>query len=236
MKVVVLLSGGLDSATCLGLACDLYGKENVKALSVIYGQKHVKEIECAKKLAEHYGVPRYEIDISNVMQYSNCSLLKHSSKSLEHTAYVEQVKEKKGAPVDSYVPFRNGLMLSIAGSLALSLFDNSDDKILLAYGAHADDAAGNAYPDCSFKFVTHMGTALSEGSGDKLTLWAPFVSFNKAAIVAVGRELGVPYELTWSCYEGGEKACGTCGTCRDRIAAFKANGMEDPIEYENANN
>ena len=104
------------------------------------------------------------------------------------------------------------------------------DRIL--YGAHADDAAGNAYPDCSSVFNDAMNTAVWEGSGHQVRIEAPFVGISKAEVVKQGLELGVPYELTWSCYEGGDKPCGTCGTCIDRKAAFEANGVTDPLLKE----
>lgn len=229
-KAVVLLSGGVDSATCLGLAVDKHSAEKVAALSVYYGQKHDKELECARALAKHYGVKHYEVDISTVLQFSDCPLLKQSHEDIAHISYADQQKNSTGKPVATYVPFRNGLMLSAAGTLALSIFPN--ENVTLYYGAHADDAAGSAYPDCSWAFVHAMKEALYQGSGKTLFLEAPFVNMNKAALVGIGLALKVPYELTWSCYEGKDKACGLCGTCRDRLKAFKLNGVEDPIEYE----
>ena len=99
---------------------------------------------------------------------------------------------------------------------------------MIYYGAHADDSAGFAYPDCSLVFNQAMNEAIWEGSGHQLKTEAPFVNVSKAEVVRIGLELGVPYELTWSCYEGGEKPCGKCGTCIDRAAAFQANHVEDP--------
>ena len=96
------------------------------------------------------------------------------------------------------------------------------------YGAHKDDAAGNAYPDCSKEFSVLIGEAIEKGSGNQTKLYAPFVEMNKAEIVKIGIGLKVPYEMTWSCYKGGEKPCGKCGTCIDRAKAFKANGIKDP--------
>ena len=100
---------------------------------------------------------------------------------------------------------------------------------VVLYGAHHDDWAGDAYPDCSQAFVDAMGAAISEGTGGELTLEAPFVQLTKADIVKRGLELAVPYELTWSCYEGGDAPCGKCATCLDRIAAFEANNTTDPL-------
>ena len=121
------------------------------------------------------------------------------------------------------MPFRNGLFLSCAASIALSR-----DCGVIYYGAHSDDAAGNAYPDCSDAFNRAMGEAIWLGSGNQLKIEAPFVAWTKADVVKKGLELGVPYELTWSCYEGGEKPCGKCATCMDRAKAFADNGVADP--------
>lgn len=223
MRALVLASGGVDSTTCLGIAVDRYGSENVTALAVSYGQKHTKEIECARKAAAHYGVELIEIDLAPMFAYSDCSLLSHSDKEIPEESYADQLKKTDGTPVSTYVPFRNGLFLSAAASIALS-----KNCGVILYGAHADDAAGNAYPDCSAVFNNAMNEAIWEGSGHQLKIEAPFVNMTKAEVVKTGLALGVPYELTWSCYEGGDVPCGVCGTCRDRAAAFAANGVADP--------
>lgn len=222
-KVVVLLSGGIDSTTCLALAVDRYGADSVSALNVVYGQKHDKERESAISVAEYYGVPYFELDLSNVFAMSDCSLLAHSGKEVQKGAYSDQVKKANGKPVSTYVPFRNGLFLSAAVSYGLSIGAG-----LVMYGAHADDATGSAYPDCSERFAEYMNAAIIEGTGKQIKLEAPFVKINKAEVVAIGLHLGAPYELTWSCYEGGEKPCGKCGTCIDRAKAFAANKRRDP--------
>lgn len=223
-KALVLCSGGVDSTTLLALALQRHGQGNVVALSISYGQRHSREIESARAVAQHYGVEQRFLDLAAIFADSNCSLLEHSSEELPRESYAEQLEEAGGEPVSTYVPFRNGLFLSSAASMALSLGCS-----VLYYGAHHDDWAGNAYPDCSLDFVNAIGEAIAQGTGGQLRLEAPFVMWNKARIVAQGLELGVPYELTWSCYEGGEKPCGVCGTCRDRIAAFEANGVTDPL-------
>ena len=225
MKITVLLSGGLDSSTCLALVVSKYGSENVEALSIHYGQKHDREVRSAQAVADYYGVKLTIIDLSPVFSGSNCSLLNHSSEEIEHRSYAEQLKDLGGTgTVNTYVPFRNGLMLSAAAAVAQS---NGSDEIW--YGAHKDDAAGRAYPDCTPEFVDHMGKAIYEGTGHEIKLVAPFINSNKADIVRQGLAMKVPYELTWSCYEGGEKPCGTCGTCIDRFNAFKLNNAIDPL-------
>lgn len=222
MEALVLFSGGIDSTTCLAIAVEKYGKENVLALSLSYGQKHSKELEAAKKLAAYYGVQRKAMDLSQIFQDSDCSLLHGSTEDIPTESYAEQLKKTDGKPVSTYVPFRNGLFLSVAASIALSFGCHE-----IYYGAHSDDAAGNAYPDCSIEFNEAINRAIHLGSGSQLTVVAPFIGMNKAQVVAEGLRLHVPYELTWSCYMGKDKPCGVCGTCRDRIAAFRANGIED---------
>lgn len=233
-KALVLSSGGVDSTVCTGLAIQKYGKDNVITASLYYGQKHDKELQCAKKIADYYGVKHIEEDISNVMKYAKdvCTLMKGGA-DIEHKSYVEQIAENGEGRVATYVPFRNGLLLSIATAYADSLFPGEDVEVY--YGAHADDAAGEAYADCSPEFADAMDKAISIGTYGKIHINRPLINMNKAGVVKTGLAIGVPYELTWSCYEGGEKACGTCGTCIDRLNAFKANGVEDPIEYEDNN-
>lgn len=223
-NALVLTSGGVDSTTALALAIEKYGSDHVIALSISYGQKHTKELEAAKAVAAHYGVEQRFLDLALIFKDSNCSLLEGSTEEIPEASYAEQIAEAHGeTPVSTYVPFRNGLFLSAAASIALS-----NDCEVIYYGAHADDAAGFAYPDCSPIFNNAMNTAIYEGSGHQLHIEAPFVNKTKADIVALGLKLGVPYALTWSCYEGGEKPCGKCGTCIDRAAAFVANGVADP--------
>lgn len=224
MKALVLFSGGVDSTTCLALAVKKYGAENVIALSVYYGQKHDKEIKSAEKIAGYYHVTLKTLDLTKIFADSKCSLLAQSDEEIPQESYAEQLSQTDGKPVSTYVPFRNGLFLSSAASIALS-----NECSVIYYGAHSDDAAGNAYPDCSDAFNKAMNDAIYIGSGNQLEIVAPFVNFTKKDVVRTGIELDVPYELTWSCYEGGDKPCGVCGTCRDRIKAFEENGVTDPL-------
>ena len=231
MKALVLSSGGVDSTTCLGIAVDKLGKENVITASLYYGQKHEKELECAKKIAEYYEVKHIEEDISNIMKYANnvCSLIK-GGKNIQECSYEEQIKTNKDGRVDTYVPFRNGLLLSIATAYADSLFP--DEEVEIYYGAHADDVCGNAYADCSPEFAEAIDKAINIGTYNKISVNRPLINMNKGEVVKKGLELNVPYHLTWSCYEGKEKQCGKCGTCIDRKRAFEINNVEDPVGYE----
>lgn len=228
-KALVLSSGGIDSTTCLAMAVESLGAENVAAVSFFYGQKHKKELHCSELVARHYGVRHYELDLARIFAFSDCSLLAHSTQEITHRSYAEQIRQNGEGMVSTYVPFRNGLFLSAAASLAVSLFPSQTAGLYI--GAHADDAAGQAYADCSPEFTGAMADAIRIGTYGKIEITAPFVHMTKAQIVAEGLKLRVPYELTWSCYEGGEKACGTCGTCIDRKAAFEINGAKDPIPY-----
>lgn len=232
MKALVLNSGGVDSTTCVALAIEKYGKENVVTATLYYGQRHDKELLCAKEIAEHYGVRHIEEDISCVMKYAGdvCSLMKDSKMEIQDKSYADQKKANAEGRVDSYVPFRNGLLLSIATAYADSIFPNQDAVVV--YGAHADDAAAESYADCSPAFADAMDNAINIGTYGRIHVWRPLINMTKAQVVGEGLRLKVPYEKTTSCYKGGEKACGTCGTCRERREAFRANGVEDPIAYE----
>ena len=223
-KALVLASAGLDSTTLLAYAVDRYGAENVHALSIQYGQKHEREMESARMVAAHYGVQLHTMDLTPVFAESDSSLLSHSTQDIPHESYADQLEAGDTPLVSTYVPFRNGLFLSSAAAMALSLGCST-----LYYGAHHDDWAGSAYPDCSPEFVEAMAQAIEQGTGGELRMQAPFVSWSKADIVKLGLDLHVPYALTWSCYEGGERPCGACATCIDRARAFEENGEVDPL-------
>lgn len=231
MKAVVLNSGGVDSTTCVAIAMDEHGRENVHTVSVYYGQKHKKELECSQKIAERYGVPHDVLDLSEIFRKCSCPLIASSGNAVPEGSYGEQLAQ---GSIKTYVPFRNGLMLSAVASFAMSLYPNDD--IVLYLGNHEDDATGDAYPDCSKEFTDAISEAIFRGTAGRVSLRTPFTGKYKKDVVAWGLKLGVPYELTWSCYNGGEKACGKCGTCIDRREAFRLNGVEDPIDYEGEKN
>lgn len=221
-RALVLCSGGLDSTTLLALAVERFGADNVVALSISYGQKHARELQAAHAVTSYYGVSQECLDLSTIFANSSCALLAHADTAIPHATYTEQ-RAHGDETISTYVPFRNGLFLSAAASYALSL-----NCSVVLYGAHHDDCAGDAYPDCSAEFVEAMERSIALGTGGQLHLHAPFVNISKADIVKQGLDLGVPYELTWSCYEGGDVPCGACATCLDRAAAFAANHVADP--------
>jgi len=232
MKKLVLVSGGLDSTVLLYKTVEDYGAENVIALSIFYGQKHAIERDFAVWQCEHLGVQLIEADLSLIFKYNLdvCSLLQGSKLNIVHKSYAEQLEDIGGSgTISAYVPYRNGIFLSFATAVALQL-----DCDELFYGAHADDAAGHAYPDCTEEFIMSQACAIDHGTAGKVTMKAPWWRSNKAEIVAAGLSLGMAEEEfrhTWSCYDGDEAAgpCGTCGTCVDRIAAFRANGIQDML-------
>ncbi len=151
MKALVLFSGGVDSTTCLAMAIKAYGKENVISLSISYGQKHDKELQAAKDIVAYYGIRSLTLNLTDVFAFSNCSLLSHSNQDIPKQSYSKQLEETKGDPVSTYVPYRNGMFLSSAASIALS-----NDCDYIYYGAHMDDAAGNAYPDLSILLTIRL--------------------------------------------------------------------------------
>ena len=213
MKALVLSSGGLDSTTCLGIAVNKWGAENVSTLSIFYGQRNSRELKAAIDVANYYGVARYELDAAGIFKNSRSALLDTSTESLEKGSYSAQKKKNHSPKISTYVPFRNGLMISMAASFADSLYEN-------------------AYADCSAKFIASMSAAVRIGTYEKIRLIAPFLCQKKADVVKVGLELGVPYHLTWSCYERGDIPCGKCATCIDRAKAFELNGVKDPRNNE----
>lgn len=225
---MILCSGGLDSSVCLALAVKEYGPENVLALNIFYGQKHNKELIAADKIAKYYKVKNIRADLSSIFSnIEDCSLLSNSAEKVATGSYSEQQKNLKNLP-NTYVPFRNGVFISLATSFAIS-----NGCRYICYGAHLDDVKrGSVYPDCSKFFYSAISDAIRIGSNGMLEVIAPFVGKCKADIVREGIKINFPFELTWSCYEGREKACGKCGTCLDRKFAFAANGISDPIEYE----
>lgn len=226
MKTLVLLSGGIDSTTCLAISVRAYGPENVEAVSFSYGQKHVKELECAQAIAAYYKVKHTVLTVDSQVFAASSSTLIQGHGEMNHGKTYAEIQSESPGEVDTYVPFRNGLMLSQAAALAYSI-----GAYKIIYGAHSDDAAGGAYPDCTPEFYKAMNEAIFQGTGQKVRLDAPLLALNKAQVVKHGLELNAPYHLTRSCYEEDGLSCGTCATCLDRLEAFKVNNKLDPIPY-----
>lgn len=226
-QAFILLSGGMDSATLLGMAIKAYGQENVLALSLDYGQLHrAKELAMARELMHHYGV-RHEIH--NIQDSIGKGGLSDPSLRVPDISYDEITGVSP-----TYVPFRNGLLLATITSLAAGYIESNLDECedgVVGYGAHAEDAANWAYPDCTPEFIGAMASAIYIGSYHKIRLWTPLMWMAKSGVVTIGTDINVPYEITWSCYKGEEKHCGTCPTCRARKQAFIDAGVIDPTDY-----
>jgi len=213
-SALVLHSGGLDSTTCLYLAKSDF--KNVEAMSVNYGQRHGREIEAAKAICDQLKVKHSVVHLT-----IPSSMLTDPSIAVPDISY----EEIEGIS-PTYVPFRNGLMLATMASYAQA---GGFDAIY--FGAHSEDAANWAYPDCTPEFIGAMANAIYIGTYHKVRLITPLQWLNKAEIVLLGEDIGVPFAMTWSCYKGEEVHCGTCPTCRSRNQAFQIAGVTDPTIY-----
>lgn len=228
---LVILSGGLDSATALGIA-DFEAKKNegdvLAAVSYDYGQKHSIELECAKELTKHYDCEHKIIPLSTDPFRGGVLT---TDAEVPDMSYDDL---PSGTMSPTYVPFRNGTLISMSTALADSILQASDDldDALLYAGMHAEDGAGFAYADCTPEFLGAMASAVYVGTYGRVRFQAIFQHMEKAHIILRGFHLKVPYEHTHSCYKGDRPACGTCSTCRARLEAFNKINMHDPLEYE----
>ena len=212
---ILILSGGVDSTTMLH-----YQKHRIAlAVSFDYGSNHnAREIECAKWQCAQLGIEHLVIHLSFMGEYFQSSLLSGSKDIPKGDYDSENMKS-------TVVPFRNGIMLSVACGLAES---RRLKHVMMAN--HGGDHA--IYPDCRPEFTKAMSKAMEAGTYEGVTLRDPFTHITKADIISIGKTLGVDYSHTYSCYCGEEKHCGECGTCRERKQAFQAAGMEDPTLYK----
>ncbi len=215
-KVIVLVSGGMDSVTALYQAAKDH--EVVAGVSFDYGSKHNdKEIPLAQWHCEVLGVPHEVIRMDFINRLFKSDLLQSGGSIPE--GHYEEANMKQ-----TVVPFRNGIMLAVAAGLAESLEVRG-----LVIAAHAGDHA--IYPDCREDFMTAIGDAIRLGTYAQVEPIRPFIAMTKAEIAARGHELGVDFSKTWSCYVGGDIHCGRCGTCVERREAFVLAGIEDPTQY-----
>ncbi len=209
-KAIIVLSGGMDSTTMLYDYRDMI----VAAVNFSYGSNHnARERECARWHCRRLGVELIEIDLDFMSRYFESSLLQGPDAIPEGDYRDESMRS-------TVVPFRNGIMLSIAAGLAES---RGLDAVMIAN--HAGDHA--IYPDCRPGFIDAMGRAIMAGTYEGVKLLAPYTSLTKGAIACRGRDLGVDYSHTYSCYKGGEKPCGKCGTCIERAQALAEAGIQE---------
>ncbi len=222
-KAVVLLSGGLDSTTTLAIA-DAVGYE-LHTLSFDYGQRHQREVEAALAVAEYYHVQMQKTITIDLRAFGGSALT--ADFDVPHARNLEKMSQE--IPI-TYVPARNTIFLSFA--LAYAEVTGANDIYL---GINAIDYSG--YPDCrpeyleSYERMANLATKATTQDGRRFHLHAPLLYMNKADIIRKGMELGVPYELTWSCYEGENLACGSCDSCLLRLHGFAEAGFKDPIGY-----
>jgi len=226
MRVVMLLSGGIDSSTLL-YRFKVSGYE-VHALTFLYGQKHDREVKAAKAIVEaaydrFYTPTTWRlIDLSALKDIFLSALTSSEIKIPEVPPSVEHYETL----AITLVPNRNMIFLAIATAYAKMVEANA-----VAYAAHYSDRG--IYPDCRWEFASALEVALKLALDDrKFKLLRPFIGMTKAEIVKEGSMLDVTYALTWSCYKGGEKHCGVCSSCRERKRAFQEAEVEDPTKYE----
>ena len=216
-KAIVLFSGGLDSTTCLYWA--LAQGYTCEALTVSYGQRHAREVAAAREIAARLGVKHHFITLD--LPWLQSSSLVNRAAEIPDIA-VEKIVHA-GIP-STYVPGRNLLFLALAGSL----LDSVGAQAIIA-GPNAIDFSG--YPDCTPEFFAAAGAALNRGTKTGvqggIEVLAPLMDLSKADIVKLAAKLNVPFELTWSCYAGGEKPCGKCDSCKLRARGFEQAGVRD---------
>lgn len=261
-KAFVLLSGGLDSTTCLYKAIHDYTpfqKETtelfivdglvdwVEAISISYGQRHTKELEVAATICARLGIKHTILDVGNLLSGKSVMLTKEGADAgmaIPDKSYAELPKGVS----PTYVPFRNGLMLSaitahaqkwVTETLATGMFEDVDPDTAgvhagIYFGAHSEDAQNWAYPDCTPEFIGAMANAIYVGSYRTIRLHTPLQWLMKADIVKLGDSLGAPLSDTWSCYKGETYQCGTCPTCISRKEAFDIAGVVDNTSYQSS--
>ncbi|WLR58649.1 7-cyano-7-deazaguanine synthase QueC [Guptibacillus hwajinpoensis] len=220
-KAVIVLSGGLDSTTCMGIAKEK-GYE-LYPITFHYGQKHNREVEQAKKVAEYYNAPDHRIvNISFLNQIGGSALT-------DDSIDVPTDMDEDEIPV-TYVPARNMIFLSLASAYAEVIGAEA-----IYIGVSAVDYSG--YPDCRPEFIESMNETVNlatkaGATGSEMKIDTPLINLTKADTVSEGLRLSVPYELTTSCYNGEEEACGECDSCRLRLKGFEEAGAVDPIPYK----
>lgn len=227
---VIILSGGVDSTTLLHYVKDRYPDMEVIVLTYTYGQKHIKEVESAIYQAALFDLPHAVLDLGNITMRSvgEVSVYTHvfgGSALTDEETDVPDMQDVEGDPQPpTYVPNRNMVFLALAVQFAEQV---GADRVF--YGAQAHDYYG--YWDCTPEFVDNMNIVLRLNRGEPITIEAPFIHKSKPQVIELGALLGVDFVHTWSCYKGGEFACGVCPTCAERLNGFNANGLVDPLKY-----
>ncbi|MCE2572544.1 7-cyano-7-deazaguanine synthase QueC [Motilimonas eburnea] len=215
-KVVVIYSGGMDSYTVLNKAIQ-QGHE-VYALTFNYGQRHVKEVQVASDYCQRQGINHKVVDISAINELIGGS-------SLTSDIAIPEGDYDKANMTSTVVPNRNMILLSMAIGYAVSI---KAEQVM--YGAHGGDH--DIYPDCRPEFVKRMNDVALIANYEPIEIVTPYLTVSKNDILQDGLSMGLDYQYTWTCYNGREKACGQCGACKERLAAFASQGKTDPLAYE----
>lgn len=210
------MSGGMDSVTMLH---DLHAQgHELSVVSFNYGQRHIKELEIAKRNTQRLKVPHKVIDMAFMAQLLDNSALTGDVEVPEGHYAAENMKL-------TVVPNRNMIMASIAIGMAVNM-----EYDAVALGVHSGDHA--IYPDCRPEFVSALRTTSLIANYKPIDILAPYLYADKTQIIKRGLDVGVDYSDTWTCYKGGLKACGVCGSCQERLEAFHNNNIQDPVDYE----
>lgn len=217
-RIVVIYSGGMDSYTLLHRA--LAEGWRVDALSFDYGQRHARELDCARAVTRELGIDHEVVDITGIQSLLAGSALTDSEPVPE--GHYEEATMKA-----TVVPNRNMILLSLAIGHAVSRGGEA-----VWYGAHGGDHA--IYPDCRPEFIEQMDRVARVANYDAVRVEAPFMHFTKGQILGEGLAMDLDYSRTWTCYNGRSLACGRCGACTERLEAFAAHGVTDPLPYEDA--
>ncbi len=216
-KIVVVLSGGMDSATLL---YHLVGAgHEVRAISINYGQRHARELLAAAELSRLVKVEHIVADLTGINPLLGDNSLSGRKIDVPEGHYADETMKL------TVVPNRNMILLAVATAWAVRLKYDA-----VAYGAHTGDHT--IYPDCRPQFAEALDKAVQLCDWHKVRLLRPFVELDKSQIAQLGHSLGVPFHLTWTCYKGGERHCGKCGSCSERREAFAKAGIADPTDYE----
>ena len=214
-KIIVVYSGGLDSFTLLNEA--IRSGKDVSSLSFDYGQKHNKELHFVEKFCAQESIDSKIVDVSSIKELFQGS-------SLTDEIDIPKGHYEDDSMKSTVVPNRNMILISLA--LGYAVTKEAEE---VWFGAHAGDHA--IYPDCRPEFVEKMDTVARIANYSPIAVKAPYIAMSKTEILAIGLNMQLDYGLTWTCYEGKELACGSCGACHERLESFAANNVIDPIKY-----
>lgn len=218
LPTLVILSGGMDSTVlAYHTAHSAPGHDLIGCVSVNYGQRHSRELQCAAITCADLGVRHHLLNLSSLRDHLSASSLTSDKAVPEGHYEADNMK-------DTVVPNRNMILIALATGVAISIGAKT-----IAYGAHAGDHA--VYPDCRSEFAGALASAIELCDYDPPKLARPFINKTKKDIVQIGMDLKVPFDHTWTCYKGEAVACGRCGTCVERLEAFAEAGYTDPIKY-----